>query len=72
MEKFCYLGDLTRCHGGASKAVITRIGNVWKKFRKLSGVVVGKEGLSLLRCSVVKHGNLLLQMRHSCIRWSIE
>ena len=87
VEKFCYLGDLISCHGGASKAVITRIGNVWKKFRELSGVVVEKQGLSwkkwgmiyqwcitplLLICTVVKHGNLLLQMRHSCISWSIE
>ena len=42
MEKFCNLDDLISCYGGASKAVSTRIGNAWKKFREVSGVVVGK------------------------------
>ena len=35
------------CYGGASEAVGARIGSAWKKFRKLSGVLVGKQGLSL-------------------------
>ena len=47
VEKFCYLGDLISCYGGASEAVSARIGSAWKKFRELSGVLVGKQGLSL-------------------------
>ena len=47
VEKFCYLGDMVSCYGGASEAVSARIGSVWKKFGKLSGVLVGKQCLSL-------------------------
>ena len=47
MEKFCYLGDISTCYCGASEAVSERIGSVWKKFTELSGVLVGKQGLSL-------------------------
>ena len=47
MEKFCYLGYMISFYGGASEAVTVRIGSAWKKFRELSGVLVGKQGLSL-------------------------
>ena len=47
VEKFCYLGDMISCYGGAFEAVSARIGSAWKKFRELSGVLVGKQGLSL-------------------------
>ena len=47
VEKFCYLCDMVICYGGTSEAVSARIGNVWKKFRELSGVLVGKQCLSL-------------------------
>ena len=47
MKKFCYLGDMISCYGGASEAVSARIGSAWKKFRELNGVLVGKQGLSL-------------------------
>ena len=33
------------CYSGASEAVSARIGSAWKKFRELSGVLVGKQGL---------------------------
>ena len=36
MEKFCYLGDMIRCYGGASEAVCARIGNVGKQGEDLS------------------------------------
>ena len=52
MEKFCYLGHLISCHG-ASKSVVTGIGDLWKKLRELSGVVVGKQGLSLKKCGMI-------------------
>ena len=43
--KYCYLGDIISCYGGASEAVNAGIGSVWKKFTELSGVLVGKQGL---------------------------
>ena len=49
VEKFCYLGDMISCFGGASAAVSARIGSAWKKFRDLSGVLAGKQGLSLMQ-----------------------
>ena len=74
VEKFCYLGDMISCFGGAKEGA--RIGSAWKKFRELSGVLFGKQGLSLMQrgrfisvvldqfyCTVVKRGNLLLQMK---------
>ena len=47
VEKFCYLADMINYYGGASEAVSARIGSAWKKFRELSSVLVGKQGLSL-------------------------
>ena len=47
VEKFCYLGDIISIYGGASELVSARISSALKKFRQLSGVVVGKQGLSL-------------------------
>ena len=83
-EKFCYLGDMIICCGGASEVVIARSGSVWKKFRELVSVLVGKQGLSLKQrgklyqcyvrpfcCTFVKRGNLLLWMRRVCVGWSI-
>ena len=67
VEKFCCLSDMISCYGG-------EIGSAWKKFKELSGVLVGKQGLSLKQrgrfisvvldqfcCTVVKQGNLLLR-----------
>ena len=42
VEKFCYLGDMISCSGGASEIVNARIASAWRKFRELSGVLVGK------------------------------
>ena len=84
LEKYCYLGDMISCYGGASQAVSARIRSGWKKFRELSGALVRKQGLSLkqqlkiyqccfrpvlLYC--VKHKNLLLQMRQDCMGWNV-
>ena len=44
VEKFCFLGDMISCYGDVSEAVSTRTGSAWKKFRDLSGVLVGKQG----------------------------
>ena len=46
MEKFCYLGGMIICYGGASEALSARIGSARKKFRELSGVLGGRHGLS--------------------------
>ena len=54
-EKFCYLGNMTSCYGGASEALSARIGSVRKKFRELSGMLVGKQTLSLKQWGVVLH-----------------
>ena len=42
VKKFCYLDDMISCYGGAPEAASARIGSVWKKFRELSSVLVGK------------------------------
>ena len=48
VEKFLYyLGDMISCYGGASEAVSSKIGSMWKKFREISDALVVKQGLSL-------------------------
>ena len=47
VETCCYLGDMISCYGGTLEAVSARIGGAWKKVRELSGVLGGKQGLSL-------------------------
>ena len=47
VEKF-YLGDMVSCYSGVSEAVSARIVSACKKFRELSSMLVGKQGLSLL------------------------
>ena len=47
VKKFCYLDDMISCYGGASEVVSARVSTVWKKFRDLSEVSVGKQGSSL-------------------------
>ena len=83
MEKFCYLSDMISCYGGGSEVVSGKIGSVWKKSKELSGVLVGKQGLSLKQrgrfisvvvdqfcCTVVKQGNLFLRRSRDYVRWS--
>ena len=48
VEKFCYLGDMVSCYSGVSEVVSARIVSACKKFRELSSMLVGKQGLSLL------------------------
>ena len=47
VEKFCYLGDVISCHGGAFEAVSARISSAKNKFRELNGVLVRKQDLPL-------------------------
>ena len=41
------LSAMLSSHGGVFKAVSARIGSSWKKFEKLSEVLIGKQGLPL-------------------------
>ena len=80
VKKFCYLGDVISCYGQASEAVSARIGSVLRKFRELSGVLVGKQGLSLKQWEIYQcwvrpvslycceRWYLLLRMEHHMIR----
>ena len=47
VEKFCYFGNMISCYVEASEAVSARIVSAWKKFRELSVLLVGKQGLFL-------------------------
>ena len=47
VEKFRYLVGMISCYIGASEAVSARISSASKKFRELSGVLFGKQGLHL-------------------------
>ena len=80
MNKFCYLVDMISCYGGASETVMPKISSALKKFRELSCVLVGKQGLSLKQrgkiyqgCvrpvlfTVVKRRNLMLLIKQACV-----
>ena len=42
VEEFCSLGGMFSSYGAASEGVHVRIDSVWKKFRELGEVFVGK------------------------------
>ena len=46
VDKFCYLGDMLGCGGGAGDAVISRVRCVWGKFRELA-LILTVRGVSL-------------------------
>ena len=71
MEKFCYLDDLISCFGGESEAVSARIGSAWKKFRELSGVLVGKQGLSLKQRGTIYQCCATPVLLYCCNIWQI-
>ena len=70
-EKFCYLGDMTSCYGGASEAVSARIGSVRKKFRELSGVLVGRQGLSLKQWGKIYQCCVRPVLLYCCEAWEL-
>ena len=85
VEKFCFLGDMISCFGEASEALSGKIDTVWKKCNEFSGVLVREKSLYLKQrgrfasivldqfcCTVVKHGNLLWQVKRDCVGWSIK
>ena len=68
VEKLFYQGDMTS-YGGASEAVIARIGSTWKKFRELSGVLGGKQGLSLKQREKIYHCCVRPVLLYYCETW---
>ena len=71
VEKFCYLGDMISCFGGASEAVSARIGSAWKNFRELSGVLVGKQGLSLMQRGKIYQCCVRPVLLYCCETWEL-
>ena len=71
VEKFCYLGDMIICFGGAFEAVSARIGSAWKKFRELNGVLVGKRGLSLMQWVKIYHCFVRPVLLYCCETWEL-
>lgn len=59
------------CYGGAPDAVSTRFGSVWKKFRKLSGALVGKQGLSLKQRGMIYQCCVRLVLLYYCKYWKL-
>ena len=71
VEKFCYLGDMISCSGGASEAVSARIASAWKKFRELSGVLIGKQGLSLMQQGKIYQCCVRPVLLYCCETWEL-
>ena len=70
-KKLCYRGDVINCYGGASEAVSTRIGSAWKKFRELSGVLVGKQRLSLKQRGKIYQCCVIPVSLYFCETWGL-
>ena len=62
----CYLSDMISCYDGASEAVRARICSAWKKFRDISGVLVGRQGLSLKQPGKIYQCCVRLVLLHCC------
>ena len=71
VEKFCYLGDMISCFGGASEAVSVRIGSAWKKFRELSGVLVGKQSFSFKQLGKIYQCCVRTVLLYCCETWEL-
>ena len=71
VEKFCYLGDMVSCFGGTFEAVSGRIRSAWKKFRELSGVLVGKQGLSLMQRGKIYQCCVRPVLLYCCETWEL-
>ena len=59
------------CYGGAFEAVSARIGIVWKKFMELSGVLVGKQGLSLKQRGKIYQCCVRPVLLYCCETWEL-
>ena len=72
VEKFCYLGDVISYYVGASEAKSVRMGSAWKKFREFSGVLVGKQGLSLKQRGKIHQFCVRQILLHCCDTWELQ
>ena len=59
------------CYGGASEALSAKMGNEWKKFRELSNVLVGKQGLSLKRRGNIYQCSVRPVLLYCCETWEL-
>ena len=59
------------CYGGTSEAVSVRIGSAWKKFKELSGVLVGKQGLSLKQRGKIYQCCVRAVSLYHCETWEL-
>ena len=59
------------CYSGASEAVSARTGSAWKKFRELSGVLVGKRGLSLKQRGKIYQYCVRPVLLYCCETWEL-
>ena len=71
VEKFCYLGDVISYYVRASEAKSVRMGSAWKKFREFSGVLVGKQGLSLKQRGKIHQCCVRQILTQDCVGWSV-
>ena len=60
------------CYGRASEAVSARTGSAWKKFRELSGVLVGKQGLSLKQREKIYQCCVRPILLYCCETWELN
>ena len=58
-------------YGGASEAVSAKIGSAWKKFRELSGVLLGKKGLSLKQWEKIYQCSVRPVLLYCCEMWEL-
>ena len=59
------------CYGVASEAVSPRICRAWKKFRELSGALVGKQSLSLKQWRKIDQCCVRPVLLHCCEMWEL-
>ena len=60
------------CYGGESEGVSARIGIAWKKFRELSGVLVGNQGLSLKQRGKIYQCSVRPVLLYCCETWELS
>ena len=59
------------CYGEASETVSARIDSAWKKFMELSGVLVGKQGLSLKQRGKIYQCCVRQVLLYCCKTWKV-
>ena len=59
------------CFGRTSEAVSARIGSAWRKLRELSGVLVGKQGLSLMQQRKICQCCVRPVLLYCCETWEL-